>query len=147
MIVKHFSSAAWAAGLAVFGLAGVGCTATATAGPAGPAPPASSGCAPDSSVACTGGGGGFSCAEGDVPSDSDPSLACSVGVVTSGEALYCCVAFTSSSCRPDETVQGCTGYSYGFSCTGNDSPDQTDSSLVCSQPSQGNDALLYCCTR
>ncbi len=143
MTMKCLSSAALAAGVVGFALVAAGCTATAEAGPA---PPASSGCGQDSSVACTGGGTGYSCAPGDLPSDDDSSLACSIGVASAGETLYCCVSFTSSTCAPDETVQGCTGNSFGFSCTGNDSPDETDSSLVCSAPVSGNSALLYCCT-
>jgi hypothetical protein len=143
MTVKRLSSAVLAAGLVGLAFGVVGCTATATAGPAAPA---SSGCAQDSSVACTGGGAGFSCAIGDIPSDGDPSLACSVGVAAAGEDLYCCVPFTSTTCAPDTTVRGCSGYSFGFSCTGNDRPDETDSALVCSDPVEGNGALLYCCT-
>ena len=142
MIGKRLSSAALAAGLVGFALSVAGCTATATAGPA---PPVSSGCGQDSSVACRG-GTGYSCAIGSVPSDDDSSLACSVGVAASDADLYCCVSFTSTTCARDDSVTGCAGYSFGFSCTGNDSPDQTDSSLVCSAPVDGGNALLYCCT-
>jgi hypothetical protein len=144
MIGKRPSSAALAAGLVGLAFCLAGCTATAAAGP--PPPAVSGGCALDSSVACRGGGTGFSCAIGDIPSDADRSLACSVGVAGSDADLYCCVSFSSTTCAPDATVRGCAGYSFGFSCTGNDRPDETDSSLVCSDPVDGGNALLYCCT-
>ena len=121
---------------------GAGCSATVNAAPS---PPGSSGCAQDSSVSCDR-ATGFSCDSSDRPEDTDSSLVCSEGTPAPGAILYCCVSFTSSSCAPDETVGGCTGDSFGFSCTGSDTPDEADSSLVCSPPTPGNGVLLYCCT-
>src|SRR6185437_13252567 len=89
---------------------------------------------------------GYSCAPGDNPENSDSSLVCSDGTDVSGATLYCCVQFVSSTCEPDDTVVGCAGDSFGFSCTGTDTPDEADPTLVCSQPTDGGDALLYCCT-
>jgi hypothetical protein len=43
-------------------------------------------------------------------------------------------------------VQGCAGDSFGFSCTGSDTPDEADSSLTCSTATPASGALLYCCT-
>jgi hypothetical protein len=117
------------------------CTTTVT-------PPAAPGCAPDSSVAgCSGNSFGYSCGNGDSPERTNSSLVCSDGVVASdGFTLFCCIQFTSTSCAPDSSVSGCQGSSFGFSCTGSDTPDDADSSLTCSSPTQGGDgSLLYCC--
>jgi hypothetical protein len=122
-------------------LLGAGCSATVTATPA---PPGNT-CGQDSSVQCDH-ATGFSCAGSDTPEDSDSSLVCSDGTSAPGATLFCCVTFSSSSCAQDNSVGGCTGDSFGFSCTGTDTPDDADSTLVCSQPTQGNGVLLYCCT-
>ncbi len=110
-----------------------------------------SSCAADASVVgCTGGSSGFSCTSADTPSQGNPALACSSP--TPGEAgslLYCCIGLTGStgSCAPDSSVVGCTGNSFGFSCTSTDTPDQTQTSLVCSTATSGPDNdLLYCCS-
>jgi hypothetical protein len=130
------------------GLAGLGgCTSTTTV-----TPPAGSdtSCQPDTSVdGCSGGASGFSCGNGLSPDQTDSSLICSDGVAGSdGFTLYCCVQFTSqTSCAPDSSVAGCDPSSIGFSCTGSDTPDEADSSLNCSDATQGNGGeLLYCCT-
>jgi hypothetical protein len=109
-----------------------------------------SSCAPDSSVVgCTGGSFGFSCTSTDTPSDGDSSLDCSDPIAGSnGGSLFCCVTFTTtgSSCAPDSSVVGCTGDSYGFSCTSTDTPTDANASLVCSASTNGpNGELLYCC--
>jgi len=134
-----------------FGVAGcvaglLGCTASAQIAPP---PPVAAGCAQDSSVAgCQVPATGYSCGNGDNPEQSDSSLVCSDGTLASdGFVLYCCIQFTSSTCAPDPSVQGCAGSSFGFSCTGTDTPDQADATLVCSSATAGgNGALLYCCT-
>jgi hypothetical protein len=121
----------------------LGCTATAEVAPPPP------GCAQDSSVGgCRGPSTGFLCGNGESPDQSDSSLVCSDGTPSSdGFVLYCCIQFTSSTCAADPSVQGCRGVSFGFSCTGSDTPDESDSSLNCSPATQGdNGALLYCCT-
>jgi hypothetical protein len=130
-----------AAAIALLSLGAAACSVTAT-----PDRPIVPGCGPDDSVPCNH-GAGYSCSPGDDPENSDSSLVCSDGVDADGATLYCCVTYASgSSCAPDDTVQGCTGYSYGFSCTGSDRPDDTDSSLVCSDATPAGGALLYCCT-
>ncbi|HEY2407899.1 MAG TPA: hypothetical protein VGI10_17950 [Polyangiaceae bacterium] len=109
----------------------------------------SSSCQPDSSVVgCTGGSHGFSCTSTDTPSQADSSLICSAPTSgSSGELLYCCDNFSSSSCQQDSSVVGCTGGSFGFSCTSTDTPTQADPSLVCSTPTSGNSGeLIYCCS-
>jgi hypothetical protein len=50
----------------------------------------------------------------------------------------------TSSCAQDDTV-ACAGGT-GYSCTGSDSPDDSDSTLICSSPVDGNaGSELYCC--
>jgi hypothetical protein len=115
------------------------------------AAPANTSCAPDASVAgCTGGSYGFSCTSTDTPTDGNAALNCSVpSPGDNGSSLYCCVGFTqgTSSCTADSSVVGCTGSSFGFSCTSTDTPDQAQTSLTCSTPAAGpNNEMLYCCS-
>ncbi len=122
----------------------MGCTASASITPNSP----TSTCAPDSSVVCTDGSVGYSCPGADTPDETDSSLTCGAGVESGGLTDYCCidVSFASSTCAADSSVQGCSGSSFGFSCTGTDTPDQTDSSLTCSTATPGNNGeSLYCC--
>jgi hypothetical protein len=118
--------------------ASAGCSVNATAAP-------SVGCGIDDSVACDH-ATGYSCAPGDNPEAHDSSLVCSDGTDVSGATLYCCVQFVSSTCQQDNSVVGCTGYSFGFSCTGTDRPDEADPTLVCSDPTIAGGLALYCCT-
>lgn len=130
---------------ACFALAGIfACTATVTP------PPPPTGCQQDGAVqGCTGGAFGYSCDNGESPDQTDPNLDCSVGIVdSSGLTDYCCIDFSSSTCAPDPTVGGCVGSSFGFSCTGSDTPDETDGSLTCSEGVPGNaGSTLFCCTQ
>jgi hypothetical protein len=126
-------------------VAGVGCTVTAT--PGAPAP--GSTCEPDAvvSMSCTG-GNGYSCTGSDTPDQADPTLICSAGEPLSGdETGYCCVtAFASTvTCAPDSTVMGCASPSIGFSCTGTDTPDDGDMTLICSCGVISGSSTLYCC--
>jgi hypothetical protein len=109
-------------------------------------------CTYDPSVPCSH-GAGYSCNAGDSPPDSaDPSLLCSVPTASGGLDLYCCYAYTvvvsTGSCTEDPAVgTGCQAGSYGFSCTGADSPAADFSNLVCSAgvvDSAGD--TIYCCT-
>jgi hypothetical protein len=114
-----------------------------------------SSCGYDSSVSCSGSAVGYSCASGDAPPDqTDSTLVCSEPTVVGGTDEYCCytntiVVSSSSTCQEDGTVS-CQGDSYGFSCTGPDTPDQDYSNLNCSSPTSGpdasgNPASLFCC--
>jgi hypothetical protein len=142
MKLEVFAAARAVMAIALLPFGAAACSAnTSPEAPAGQV----EGCGQDSTVSCDQ-GAGYSCTGNDTPEDTDSSLACSDGVEVDGATLYCCVTFASSTCMPDDTVVGCTGYSYGFSCTGSDTPDQADSTLDCSQPTQANGALLYCCT-
>jgi hypothetical protein len=52
----------------------------------------------------------------------------------------------SDGCAQDSSVVGCESPSTGYSCGNGESPDQSDSSLVCSDPTAGDNGLtLYCC--
>ncbi len=114
-------------------------------------------CTYDSSVSgCVTAATGYSCATGANPPDtSDPSLVCSVPTTSNNVDLYCCytntVTATNSTCTQDSTVAGCQpdsagNPSYGFSCTGSDTPDVDYSNIACSTGTPGTGATLYCCT-
>jgi hypothetical protein len=103
-------------------------------------------CATDTSVTCTGNSVGYQCAGSDTP---DPTtLNCSTGTADGSNMDFCCIPLTSGvTCSADSSVSGCQSGSYGFSCTGTDTPDQDDSSLTCSTGTPGdNGETLYCCT-
>jgi hypothetical protein len=138
------------------------CTASASASTT-PPPPSSGGCATDSSVTgCVSGSVGYSCPSGSSPPDqSDPTLVCSVPTSTNGSDDYCCYTNTitppsGATCAQDPSVAGCQpdsagNPSYGFSCTGSDTPDMDFSNITCSMgtsgmDSGGNAATLFCCT-
>lgn len=133
--------------LALLALSAAGCTATATV---------SAGCNEDTSVSCTNGAAGWSCPTGSLAPDySVASLTCSVPTSVGGMDEYCCADITvasGSTCAQDQSVSGCAGDSYGFSCTGTDRPDTDYSGIVCSsagvlgQNIQGANATLYCCS-
>ncbi|MEI9954334.1 MAG: hypothetical protein WDO74_36530 [Pseudomonadota bacterium] len=107
-------------------------------------------CEVDASAGCTDGSTGYSCSAGVQPHATEPSLACSAGVAgPNADERYCCIRFNGSagSCTANAIVAGCTVNSYGFSCTETDTPDQTQTSLLCSSATTGpNDELLYCCS-
>ena len=104
-------------------------------------------CMQDPTVTCTGSAQGWSCTGSDTPDQDQTGLVCSTGTAGSGNTAYCCIPFTSTTCMQDSTVQGCQSGSYGFSCTGTDSPSQSDSSLTCSTGTAGTGGeTLYCCT-
>jgi hypothetical protein len=105
-------------------------------------------CARDATVAsCAPGSYGFSCTGADAPQQADSSLNCSQGVPgNAGSTLYCCsFGATAGTCAADSNVTGCQAGSSGYSCTGVDTPAQSDSSLVCSEGAPGNGNTEYCC--
>jgi hypothetical protein len=106
----------------------------------------SSSCSYDSSVPCSY-GAGYSCDTGSLaPDQVDPTLVCSVPTAAGNLDLYCCytaaILSTTGTCAQDPSVVCPQAYSYGFSCSGSDTPDQDFSNLTCSAPTAGN---LYCC--
>jgi hypothetical protein len=129
-----------------------GCTASASGSGSTGDDSSGSSCAMDSTVTgCSGSSTGYSCTGSDTPEDSDSTLECSIGIAgNAGSTLFCCLApaTTTNSCAPDETVTGCAGGSYGFSCTvSTDNPMDAYSNLTCSSWVAGNaGSTLYCCT-
>jgi hypothetical protein len=114
-----------------------------TSGDAGSDSPASS-CSQNSAVTCQQ-GTGWTCTSSDTPDESNP-LVCSTGTVDGSSTDYCCVPDTgvTSTCSVDSTVTGCQEGT-GFSCTGSDTPDQSDTSLVCSTGTADTGKTDYCC--
>lgn len=113
-------------------------------------------CGYDSSVSCSGGAIGYSCPSGDsAPDTTDPTLVCSEPTVASdGNDEYCCytntvtiASGTTITCTQDPTVTCPDPSSYGFSCTGSDTPDQDfGSNLNCSTPTvTSTGTSTYCC--
>jgi hypothetical protein len=110
-------------------------------------------CTADPTLACDPGTDGWTCTSGTaVPAANGVDYICSVPQKDSaGNDTYCCATttFAPGTCTADPTVAGCAFPSLGFSCAGTDTPDQTDSSLVCStgtaDPATG-DTLFCCCT-
>lgn len=118
---------------------------------------ASSSCSYDSSVVgCQSGSVGYSCASGSAPPDqSDATLVCSEPTSNGGSDDYCCytnatTAPSGATCAEDSSVMGCQPGSFGFSCTGSDTPDMDFSNITCSAGTPGTDAsgataTLFCC--
>jgi len=120
--------------------------------PGGNPPPSMGGglCGEDPSVTgCAVGATAYSCTEDALPSQTVASLVCSDGVPGSvaGTTSFCCLPQTAAgACRADPAIQGCAGNSYGFSCTGPATPDQTYPSLTCGAPTpDASGRALYCC--
>lgn len=96
---------------------------------------------------CFGGSVGYTCSK-DRPDDGDVSLVCGDGVaVAAGMTAYCCAPFGTywNDCNVDTSIVGCVDNSYGFSCTGEESPSEADASLVCSVGTASGSDTLYCC--
>jgi hypothetical protein len=102
-------------------------------------------CAVDTTVTCQQGTGWSCTSTTETPDDSNP-LVCSTGTADTGKIDYCCVTNSgvSSTCSQDSTVAGCQEGT-GFSCTGTDTPDQSDTSLVCSTGTPDTGKTDYCC--
>lgn len=125
------------------------CTAGTQGSSASPPPEPPATCSPVSATSgCIAGSLSYSCT-GDRPDDGDPDLVCDDGTPGAGGAtLYCCAPYGqwATGCAPGPSLPGCGAESIGFSCTGATSPDQADTSLVCSAPSAGEGAARdYCC--
>jgi len=108
-----------------------------------------SSCGYDSSVPCVA-GAGYSCAIGASPPDSsDPTLVCSTPTTTATDDEYCCYTNTitppaGATCAQDPSVSGCAPGSFGFSCSGTDSPTDDFSGITCSA-GVGTAPTTYCC--
>jgi len=106
------------------------------------------GCAPDSTVNCSGGGTGYACAVGDTPETTDQSLSCTTPTVSGGVDDYCCFPpiGDDTTCAPDDDVPGCPSAEYGFQCSSGDDPEEYDSTLSCSAPAPDGVHDDYCCS-
>ncbi len=107
------------------------------------------GCTVDATVTgCADPSTGYSCTGTDPPDQADPTLSCSIGVAdtTDPTALdYCCltgITFAAGTCAQDDSITCPTPGSFGFSCDGTDTPEETDSSLTCTA---GSDPTQFCC--
>lgn len=98
-------------------------------------------CTQTTNAVCTSGNGtSYSCTSSAQPEQVDPSLICN----TNGAGDYCCIA--SSTCSYDPNLTGCESGSLGYSCAiGDQPPDATDNTLVCSVPTTTNGLDEYCC--
>lgn len=130
--------------LATFVVLGCGCSTTVTTSPAAPAETTPSGCTPDDTVDCEGGGDGWTCPAGNNPQDDGVGLACSVPQPDGSNDDFCCITWTtaSTSCVPVDTSSfdsnasfACAFGSYGYQCDANDDPTSLDSSLTCNPSS------------
>jgi len=133
-------------------LAGAGCSSSSTSGTVTITAPA--GCTADSTVDCSGGGDGFSCAAGDNPEVEDTSLSCSTPTADGANDDYCCFTFTAGStttCVADDDLNSACpdADSYGYQCaSASDDPTSLDKSLTCSNgvaDADGTDTD-FCCT-
>jgi hypothetical protein len=129
-------------------LAFAGCTTSTEDNFTNPPPGPPSTCARvDAFPGCTAGSLSYSCAS-DRPDDGDTNLVCDDGVPgPDGATLYCCAPYGqwATECTP-KTVTGCGAESFGFGCASGVSPDQADTSLVCSSGLGGDGgASDYCC--
>jgi hypothetical protein len=117
-----------------------GCSTTVSTG----VPP---GCSTDDSLACLGGGRGWTCAAGDNPESEVSGLSCSVPRADGPNDDFCCVSWTNSTtCRPDDGLTSLCQYpSYGYVCAANDSPEAVDPSLSCSAPVADGPNDDFCC--
>jgi hypothetical protein len=105
------------------------------------------GCQDDPGLACDVDALGISCPAGTSPDSS--TFVCSDPVANGNLDSYCCIVWSGSTCAEDPNVtSSCGDPAFGFSCTGTDSPDQTDPTLICSDPTTDPTTgdSLYCCT-
>jgi hypothetical protein len=124
-------------------------------------------CMKDSNIPCATGTVGFKCTatdaglptQGDLGTDesrSDALLVCSVPTPDQlGGIEYCCFTPTQepigATCLQDQSVPKCAGGSWGFACTGPDTPDQDFPRIACNGAAvrgvnqTGISAMLYCC--
>ncbi|HLK40089.1 MAG TPA: hypothetical protein VKU41_25205 [Polyangiaceae bacterium] len=130
--------------------------------------PRSYGCSQVSGHACPTSLVGWTCHDTSLPSEEELGanqsradfnlLVCSVPTLSPASAgtvrQYCCFTPTSlpagGSCLADTTVPGCPPDSFGFACTGVDTPDEDYPEIRCSAGSRGTNpqgyaATLYCC--
>jgi hypothetical protein len=67
--------------------------------------------------------------------------------LSDGSVAYCCIpAPAQGSCAAGGAVAGCAFPAIGFTCTADESPDQSDPALTCSVGVQNaKGSVDYCC--
>jgi hypothetical protein len=127
---------------------GLACTSTTVDNFENPPPGPPATCTENPAVVgCEGGSLGYTCA-GNRPDDGDTNLVCSDGTPgAAGMMIYCCAPYGQywSDCTVDTSIAGCVGDSFGFKCSGPESPDEADASLACSEGTASGSDTLYCC--
>ena len=126
------------------------------------------GCSQVSGHACPTSLVGWTCHDTTLPSEEELGanqsradfnlLFCSVPTLSAGSGgavrQYCCFTPTSlpsgGSCLEDTTVPGCPPDSFGFACTGPETPAEDYPEIRCAGASRGTNpqgyaATLYCC--
>jgi hypothetical protein len=98
-------------------------------------------CEADPVIGCGANRAGYLCLGVDSPESLDASLSCP-SVFTGGSAC-CTLGSGASTCQSDATVT-CTGGTSGFSCSGVDTPAQTNT-MVCEPGKARGSATTYCC--
>jgi hypothetical protein len=151
MKVHRYAAGFVLSGVLVGALSIGGCQASAS-GSVSAGPPSVNGCNPDSTIDCSGGGYGYSCAAGDNPEAEDSTLSCSVPTADGPNDDFCCFTWTApagSSCTPDDdlTAQCPDPDSYGYQCQDpTDDPTSLDPTLNCSTGVADGSATDFCCT-
>lgn len=118
-------------------------------------PVTASTCQPDPAVTdCAAGTWGYSCASGDPSPDATTStLVCSIPTKVGFVDEYCCFDNTitppaDATCQKDWTLacepDSAGNPSYGFTCTGTDTPDQDFSNITNCSAATGDGT--FCCT-
>jgi hypothetical protein len=108
-------------------------------------------CSADDGISGCQGGYGFSCTGATSPDMADTFLGCKktsgdIEPDGGGPGTYCCLSVTTpASCVPRPSL-ACDGASVGYACTGTDTPDSIDTSVVCSRSASSvSQATGYCC--
>ena len=100
-------------------------------------------CRSSPSAICTASTTGFTCPRSTNPTETS---ICPISNLTTNpnEFLLCCALKPeSSSCSQDSTVT-CAGNSVGYSCTGADTPAQSNS-VICSAETEQGGKKAFCC--
>lgn len=128
------------------------------------------GCQQSTNAACATTLVAWQCSDQTLPSEAELGsnqsradfslLVCSVPTVTTSlsgasTSKYCCFTPTApavgATCLQDTTLPGCAPGSFGFACTGPDTPEEDYSRIHCPGPgargpnTQGYPATQYCC--
>jgi hypothetical protein len=122
-------------------------------------------CSPDTAVVCDADLKALECSTAGVPNEgelgtdqsrSDATLLCDVPAMMGDSYGYCCFTPTEppvgATCLQDQAVPDCPSGSFGFACTGPDTPEQDYGRISCPKGSvrgtsaEGYPADLYCCT-